>query len=369
LGGVRKVLDEDEAFRLRVRDAAAASETDVGRPSWLLLDRPAGWVEELAALASSAASSRAAVAESRAETSAVRRLSAAEDARGRAEAALSDVRAEVAELRARLADERRGRALAETELGRVRARLAGADGQLAAVEERLRSALAAPAPAPVSEPVAAVPDVEAPVPVVDASALAAAVESASAALAEATALLAPFVGEETGVPRARRRPARMAQAAGRQPVRLPPAVFDDTAEAAEFLVRVPGVVVLVDGYNVTKLGWPELSLPEQRRWLLDSASGLAARTGAEALLVFDGDDDGGVRAPADRSRRSGVQVRFSPAGVEADDVVLELAATLPAEQPVVVASNDRRVRDGARRVGANVVSSDQLLAVLGVARR
>lgn len=358
LAAVRRVVDEDEELRARVL-VAAGSEEALGRPSWLFLSRPAGWEAELSAAAEAVDRARAAAASEREETSAVRRLSAAESARGRAEAEREAARAEIADLRARLADERRGRALAETDLGRVRARLAGLESALAKAERRL----AEPEPASVPQAPAerAAPVEPPPPPEVDAAAVAAALARARAAAGELTAAL--------GAASSLVQPARARGAgrpAGRVPVPLPPMTYEDTVEAAEFLVRVPGVVVVVDGYNVTKLGRPELSLPEQRRWLLDAATALAARTGAEVELVFDGDE---VQAPADRSRRTGVEVRFSPAGVEADDVVLELAALLPAERPVVVASNDRRVQTGARRVGANVVTSDQLLAVLGVARR
>jgi predicted RNA-binding protein with PIN domain len=57
-------------------------------------------------------------------------------------------------------------------------------------------------------------------------------------------------------------------------------------------------------------------------------------------------------------------VRFTDAGVEADDVVIELVDAYPAARPVVVASSDRRVRSGARERGANIVSARQLLGLL-----
>jgi rRNA-processing protein FCF1 len=60
-----------------------------------------------------------------------------------------------------------------------------------------------------------------------------------------------------------------------------------------------------------------------------------------------------------------VQVTFSPEGVTADDVLLDLVDAHPLAEPVVVASSDREVRDGARARGANTISSPQLLAVLG----
>jgi rRNA-processing protein FCF1 len=62
-------------------------------------------------------------------------------------------------------------------------------------------------------------------------------------------------------------------------------------------------------------------------------------------------------------RAIGVTVRFTPSDIEADDALLEMVDRYPHGRPVIVASNDRRVRDGARRRGANVLSAEQLLAV------
>ena len=76
-------------------------------------------------------------------------------------------------------------------------------------------------------------------------------------------------------------------------------------------------------------------------------------------VVFDGADVGPVRPP----RRRRVAVRFSPAAVLADDVIREIVAGLPAADPVIVVTNDRAVAHDVRAAGANVVTSDGLLAV------
>ena len=141
-------------------------------------------------------------------------------------------------------------------------------------------------------------------------------------------------------------------------------MLDDSTEAAGHLLRLPGVAVVVDGYNVAKAAWPHLSTAEQRAHLLDAMEALASRTGTQPMVVFDGADVGSVGTGS--APRQQVRVRFSPAGVEADDVVLELAAEVPATRPVVVVSSDRRVRDGARALGANVMSTAQCRAVMGV---
>ena len=147
-----------------------------------------------------------------------------------------------------------------------------------------------------------------------------------------------------------------------QPVPLPPGIFDDSVEAAEHLVRVPGVVLLVDGYNVSLLGWPDLPIAEQRARLVDALAELAARSGAEVTVVFDGADTAYPGIVPGTARP--VRVVFSPPGVEADDVVIGRVAELRPFRPVVVASSDRRVQAGTAQSGGNVISSPQLLAVL-----
>src|SRR5207248_1232256 len=119
----------------------------------------------------------------------------------------------------------------------------------------------------------------------------------------------------------------------RIPARLPPAVFDDSPEAAEHLLRLNGVMVLVDGYNVSKMRWPELPIPEQRRRLVDALGGLGARTGADVHVVFDGVEQ--VEPPPPPERRRMVRVTFSPEDVEADDVLVALVAEAPLHRPVV----------------------------------
>ena len=135
----------------------------------------------------------------------------------------------------------------------------------------------------------------------------------------------------------------------RVPLRLPGGVFDDSVEAAEHLLRAPGAVLVVDGYNVTMTGWPELPAAEQRQRLLAAVSDLAHRTSTPVELVFDGADVEPLSVPA--PTRALVRVRFSDPGVEADDVIIDLVGRIPAATPVIVASSDNRVRDGCAPPG------------------
>ncbi|GAA3012267.1 NYN domain-containing protein [Actinokineospora diospyrosa] len=131
--------------------------------------------------------------------------------------------------------------------------------------------------------------------------------------------------------------------------------------ALDRLLALPAVHLVVDGYNVTKTGYPELSLADQRDRLVRQLASLAARTSAEVTLVFDG--AGVVAVPVAAPR--GVRVLFSDPGVLADDVIKALVTAEPEGRPVVVVTSDRAVADAVRRRGAHPVPSAVLLARLG----
>jgi predicted RNA-binding protein with PIN domain len=131
--------------------------------------------------------------------------------------------------------------------------------------------------------------------------------------------------------------------------------------ALERLLALPSVHLVVDGYNVTKTGYPDLSLSDQRERLIRQLAALAARTSAEVTLVFDG--AGVVAVPTTAPR--GVRVLFSDPGVLADDVIRALVTAEPEGRPVVVVTSDRAVADSVRRRGAHPVPSAVLLARLG----
>lgn len=133
------------------------------------------------------------------------------------------------------------------------------------------------------------------------------------------------------------------------------------AAALDRMLALPSVHLIVDGYNVTKTGYPELALADQRDRLVQQLGALASRTGAEVTVVFDG---AGVLAVPTAAVR-GVRVLFSKRGVIADDVIRELVAAEPSGRPLVVATSDRAVADSTRAGGAHSVASAVLLARLG----
>jgi len=139
-----------------------------------------------------------------------------------------------------------------------------------------------------------------------------------------------------------------------------PGRVEDPA-ALDRLLALPSVHLLVDGYNVTKTGYGELTLSDQRDRLVNQLGALAARTGAEVTAVFDG--AGVVAVPIAAPR--GVRVLFSEPGVLADDVIRALVAAEPEGRPVVVVTSDRAVAESVRRRGAHPVPSSVLLARFG----
>ena len=137
---------------------------------------------------------------------------------------------------------------------------------------------------------------------------------------------------------------------------------DDPALVDEVLA-VPGVHVIIDGYNVTKLGYGSLTLEDQRGRLVGGLAGLAARTpGAELTCVFDATAATG--RPLALGTPRGVRVLFSAAGELADQLIVRLASSEPTGRPVVVVTNDREVVDAVRRIGGEALPSGALLGRL-----
>ncbi|MEN3309630.1 MAG: hypothetical protein V7603_5832 [Micromonosporaceae bacterium] len=131
---------------------------------------------------------------------------------------------------------------------------------------------------------------------------------------------------------------------------------DDPAHLDQ-LLGMPKAHLIVDGYNVTKTGFGEISLEQQRSRLVSGLGGLAAQTGAEVTVVFDGAERVVGLPPAPR----GVRVLFSRKGETADELIRRLVRAEPAGRPIVVISSDREVADGVRRHGAYPLSSGTLL--------
>jgi predicted RNA-binding protein with PIN domain len=369
-------IDADDVFRAKVADVVAQTSPELtaavrdGGPTGAAdpvdvsvvayLTRPAGWAQVVAA--------------------ANRRWTAERGAASGQRAEIERLRAEVAELRAQL----------KGEPARVRDAVAAAaaagTAELAelrkAVRERTRELRAAERERDQAR--------------ADASALTARLEAATAAHdAELRRLRARQAEAERSAETARRESraerdvddARLwllvdtlVQAASGvrrelslAPPQLRPADALATATAGagprtaadpaalDRLLALPNVHVIVDGYNVTKTGYGELSLAEQRARLVGALAALAAQSGAEVTVAFDG----GAKPPVQPATPRGVRVLFSAAGEIADDLIRRLVAAEPPGRPILVVTSDQQVVTDTGRDGAWSVPSAVLLARLG----
>nr|WP_168508230.1 NYN domain-containing protein [Streptomyces sp. S1D4-11]QIY95390.1 RNA-binding protein [Streptomyces sp. S1D4-11] len=136
------------------------------------------------------------------------------------------------------------------------------------------------------------------------------------------------------------------------------ALSENDPAIVDQLLALPQAHLVVDGYNVTKTGYPQMPLEKQRLRLLGQLSQLAAQTGAEVTCVFDGAE---LAAPVLLAPPRGVRVLFSKAGVTADELIRQLVRAEPPGRPVIVVSTDREVADGIAKAGARPVASAVLL--------
>ena len=137
----------------------------------------------------------------------------------------------------------------------------------------------------------------------------------------------------------------------------------DEPAGVNALLQVPGLEVIVDGYNVTKdrVGRPQASLPEQRQWLLRLSGRVAARHGHRVTVVFDATDP--LHGTPTKPR--GVFVVFTLGDETADERIVDLVDLLPPDTPALVVSSDRAVRSESEARGANVTTAAAFVAALG----
>ncbi|MFJ9152784.1 NYN domain-containing protein [Streptomyces sp. NPDC102270] len=339
----------------------AADPLDVAAAAYVL--RPTGWVKLVTAAGEEAqrADAERADEESRAELERLReQLAAARDQtradterlRTELESAKKEAESLHRKLRAALSDVKRGEAalrklqaemdavraesqaqvsVAESESRRLKARLGEAEAALEATRRAAREGRS--------------------------------VEDMRVRLLLDTVLdAAQGLRRELALPPVSVRPAETVDAV--EPGRMTPkdiaarALSENDPAILDQLLALPQAHLVVDGYNVTKTGYPQMPLEKQRLRLLGQLSQLAAQTGAEVTCVFDGAE---LAAPVLLAPPRGVRVLFSKAGVTADELIRQLVRAEPPGRPVIVASTDREVADGIAKAGARPVASAVLL--------
>jgi predicted RNA-binding protein with PIN domain len=373
-------LDADDAFRARVADAvaealpqlaeavragdstAASDPVDTAVVAYLL--RPDGWQGIVAD-----ANARRAAERERAGHEA----NAAEVAQLRAQLAdlKTRLRAEVAQGKAAVAD---AAAAAEAEITELRKQLRARIGELRAAQRAREEAEAAAAEATrQAEAAEAAREMETRRLRGRVSELERAAEAARRGarterdvdaarlwlLIDTLTEAAAGIRRELSLPAPAVRPAdtvASAESAGQRRVVSDPAALDA-------LLAMPNLHLVVDGYNVTKTGYGELPLADQRARLVGSLAALAARSGAEITVAFDG----GRRPPAMPPAPRGVRVLFSAPDEIADDLIRRLVEAEPPGRALLVVSSDRQVALDAGRAGAWTAESAVLLARFGQA--
>ncbi|MER6945582.1 NYN domain-containing protein [Nonomuraea sp. NPDC000554] len=140
------------------------------------------------------------------------------------------------------------------------------------------------------------------------------------------------------------------------------ALADDDPQLLDQLLALPQVHLIIDGYNVTKTGYGTLTLADQRNRLMTGLGGLVAQTRVEVTVVFDGAE---LNAPVQVVAPRGVRVLFSAPDEIADDLIRQLVRAEPLGRAIAVVSSDREVAESVRRMGARPVPSGLLLRRLG----
>jgi predicted RNA-binding protein with PIN domain len=357
--GVRDGLPELSAALEAGGTLPVLDPADVAAAAYLL--RSPGWEERVAAAAEADAAAREAEAAEEARRHATRRDASAEaevralaarlsEAEDRARRAADDVERE--KRRAREAGERARRA--EAALADLNEATAGERAEAEAALER--------AEAEVSRLRDRLGEVETALGMVrrDTRESREAADTRRWLLLDTLARAVSGLREELAPGLPTRRPADLVEAAG--PADPLTSLSPDDPATVDALLALPNAHLVVDGYNVTKSAYPDLTLEDQRTRLVSGLAALAARTGAEVTCVFDGAEVA-VRVPTAAAKR--VRVRFSPPGQIADELIRRLVRAEPPGRPVTVCSADREVVDGVRRSGARVVTPGALLARLG----
>ena len=391
LHAVRRAMTADDEFRNRIAGVATAELVDEIGIAWL--QRADDWHDRVRMLHAAA---REAAEEANTEVAlrkAERRREAAENVAARANAELIGHNDTLAREQLRREKAEQAAAAASTELGSLRNEITGLRREVDKLRQKLatetdRTLRSEQALAELREQLAAVeamrdqilaervssvgppslvPDLtespEAAVAVQSNRIAARALQQAAGAtrdLANALATAADALGTPPTTAPKSERAARSPRAPQRKPIAIPGGVYGDSLAAATHVLRTAQAVVIVDGYNVAKLAWPNFELSDQRQMCIDLLEDVARRYGTEIHVVFDGADVVGGSA----GRRL-IRVQFSPAGVIADDVIRAEVQALPASTPVVVVTNDQAIVADVRADGANVVSSDMLLAIAG----
>lgn len=140
--------------------------------------------------------------------------------------------------------------------------------------------------------------------------------------------------------------------------KLPPGARPDERNAVDWLLRQPHpYTLLVDGYNVTfqLSGGPDGAARDRLNEELSRLK-LRSMTPVNVVVVYDSRLNPEVETG---TGPGGIWLRFTRDSLSADDELRRLAAE--SEDPVVVVSSDREVREGSEQHGAIALWSEALV--------
>ncbi|MFN2595381.1 MAG: NYN domain-containing protein [Actinomycetota bacterium] len=163
-------------------------------------------------------------------------------------------------------------------------------------------------------------------------------------------------------PRATRSATTPERKGPRKPLRAPKGRLDDDPATLDEWLQVPGVQLMVDGYNVvlTRDRGTVRDLADRRHRLIEDLATLIRTKRATGIVVFDGSD---VPPGTARRTRGRIRIEYSRHDEIADDHLIAKLEGMPPD-PVIVATNDRELQRRAAALGATIATSDQLLALL-----
>ncbi len=149
--------------------------------------------------------------------------------------------------------------------------------------------------------------------------------------------------------------------ARREAAEYPLGLVAGTADEVTAMVLDRAVVLVVDGYDVTRRAWSDAALSDQRARLARALAQAHLRGWCEATVVFDG--AGAEEMPP--LTRPGLRILFSADGETTDAVIAREVDRLVARGPVLVVSSDARVGGRAGAGGARVAPAAAFLEALG----
>ena len=136
--------------------------------------------------------------------------------------------------------------------------------------------------------------------------------------------------------------------------------------AARLGVPMAVMHIIIDGYNFlhasagTEHDWTRLSLEDARAATVNFLSTHRRPQQERLTIVFDG--AGSLQYDTRGENQQGIEVVFSEAGVNADEVIRTMVSDAPNPRSILVVSADREIRDFVRTLGAKVIAPQTFLA-------